>query len=230
MNFFSHYYIDKEKQNPYFLFGTLLPELIPHFNQLLRKSAYHSNITNTNRTFSKIFNGIERHYEVDKLFHNHDFFKKNTTYIKETILLNPHLQPIHYRTFYFAHIALELMIDRIIINKETTEPELFYQFLKSVDVEIIETYFAFIGKSDVFPIFLKTYETHMRIKFLCYYPNNEKFTEALLRLYLKINTNMSPLTTNIFLTSTLLQIEAKLQQEILIFVSELKKQLNQQAA
>ncbi len=230
MNFFSHYYIDKEKQDPYFLFGTLMPELMPHFNQHLRKAVYNSDMTKANPAFLKIFNGIARHYEVDKLFHNHDFFKQNTTYIKETILANPRLQPIHYRTFYFAHIALELMIDRIIIQQEKSEPELFYQFLNSVDIEIVEAYFMFIGKSEVFPDFLKTYETHMRMKFLYYYPNNEKFTEALLRLYSKINTNMPPLATNTFLTSTLLQIEAKLQQEILIFVSEFKNQLNRQAA
>jgi hypothetical protein len=230
MNFFSHYYIDKEKLDPYFLFGTLLPELMPHFNQYLRKAVFGSNMAVADAAFIKIFEGIKRHYEVDKLFHNHDFFRQHTTFIKETILANPQLQPIHYRTFFFAHIALELMIDRLVINAENTEPEKFYQFLNSVDMGIIGAYFTFIGKNEMFPNFLKTYERHIRMRFLYYYHNNEKFTQALLMLYSKINTNMPSLATNTHLTATLLQIEAKLQQEILIFVSEFKKQLNQQNA
>lgn len=232
MNFFSHYYIDKENPSPVFLFGTLLPELMPHFNQHIRKAVFNAPAEGQqiNPVFQAIFKGIQRHYQVDKLFHNHPFFIQHTQYIKQQILQNPGLAVLHTKTYYLAHITLELMIDRVLIKTNAAEPDSFYKFLSTINTETIAQYFAFIGKSEQLPDFLKTYEAHNRIKFLYYYPNNEKFTEALLRLYSKINTNMPTLATHHAFTLVLKQVEAKLQQEMLIFVTEFKNQLNLQTA
>lgn len=230
MNFFSHYFIDQHHAKQYFLFGGLLPEMLPHFNEKLRKAVFRNTQEFPKPEYEQIFNGIKRHYEIDGVFHNHAFFKRNTEIIKQRILNDNALQPLHFRTFYLAHIFLELLIDRVLIQHNKNEPEKFYQLLQQIEITVVYEYFTFIDKKEMFADFSKTFELHIRKKFLYYYTNNEMFTEALLRLYSKINTNMPTLATHAALMQVLLEIEVELQQEILIFVSEFKNQLNSQLA
>jgi len=231
MNFFSHYYLDKENADPWFLFGTLLPELLPHFNEKMRKAVNEYHINKTDTIHESIYKGIQRHYEVDRHFHNSAFFKNNTEIIKQLVLENQHLQPVHYRTFYLAHIWLELLIDRILIKHEHgTAAEGFYDFLETIDIHEIEQYFTLIGKAEIFNGFLQTFERHKRIKYLFYYVDNEKLVSALLRLYSNINPSIFDMNVNTELAKLLVLSEQELQPEILKFVNEFKKSLTQPIA
>jgi hypothetical protein len=228
MNFFSHYYLDKENADKWFLFGTLLPELLPHFNEKMRKAVNsHPPI----EPFDSIYNGIQRHYEVDSRFHNSEFFKTHTAKIKNAILQNQHLEPLHYRTYYLAHIWLELLIDRIIINDSGgQEAGQFYGFLETIDTAVVEAYFIEIGKKEMFPVFINILNRHRELKFLFYYFDNEKFTGALLRLYSSVNPSIFDTMPIQDLTKLLLFLERELQSETLKFVHDFKSLLNPQSA
>jgi hypothetical protein len=231
MNFFSHYYLDKENENPYFIFGTLIPEFFPHFNQYLRKAVFSSTFNAKQKEFLALQAGIMQHYKVDALFHNSDFFKTNTEKIKHAILSNNALIDLHKRTYFLAHITLELLIDRVLLNEKyataNEQPEQFYYFVETIDTEILKQFFMQIGKEAYFDSFHKILARHLSAKYLFYYNDNKKFAEALLRLYLKINTHMQTVETKMALISTLLALELELQTEIQIFVTKFKSNLNQ---
>jgi hypothetical protein len=231
MNFFSHYYLDKENTDKWFLFGTLLPELLPHFNEKMRKAVSDYTTINPVKVHESIYKGIQRHYEVDRHFHNSTFFKEKTAIIKKGVLENQHLQPVHYRTFYLAHIWLELMIDRVLIkNDNGALVERFYDFMETLEEQEIERYFAIIGKPEIFNDFKQTFERHKRIKYLFYYVDNEKFVGALLRLYSNINPSIFDMNVNTELAKLLALTEQEMQSEILKFVNEFKKSLTQPTA
>lgn len=228
MNFFSHYYLDRQHAQPYYILGALLPELFPGFNQHLRKNMLqHQPETEEEQ---HLLHGIHQHYTIDAIFHNSDFFKEQTSLIKNTILQNAQLVGLHYRTFFLAHITLELLIDRILIQIDLKEPKDFYQFLQEVNLKPIEQLFQKTNLQYHYPLFQNIYSRHISVQYLFYYNNNEKFIEALLRLYLKINTHMQSVETKKAFISTILGLELVLQEEIQIFVTNFKKTLNGQPA
>jgi hypothetical protein len=227
MNFFSHY-LDKETNDPWFLFGILLPELLPHFNEKLRKAVNIYAEKDTNKIHQSIYKGVQRHYEVDRLFHNSDFFKQHTAYIKNLVLKNNQLEPLHYRTFFLAHVWLELLTDRILIKNETlAEPAAFYRFLESLELNIIGQYFTALEKQHIFLEFTDIWNFHKQKKFLFGYIDNEKFIRALLRLYSNINPSIFDMNENIEFSKLLLISEQELQHEIQKFVNEFKISLKQ---
>jgi hypothetical protein len=233
MNFFSHYYIDRENDDKWFLFGALLPELVLHFNETLRKPV--NNARNQSKytlhplhtVFDSIYQGIQRHYQVDKHFHGSAFFKTCTEKIKNDILSNQNLKPLHYRTFYLAHIAFELLIDRILLKTlQTQEPEGFYCFLETLETDTLSEYFTCIEKTDMMPVLRNILNRHLEMKFLFHYHDNEKFVRALMRLYSCVNPSIFEAMPNKHLTALLLTIQEELEVKTVKFVYQFKSSLN----
>ena len=228
MNFFSHYYLDKENINPWYKFGILLPELFPHYNQKLRKAVTIYAEKNINETHKSIYKGIQRHYEVDKLFHNSDFFRQKTEIIKLKIIENQQLHALHYRTFFLAHIWLELLIDRtLIVNDTDNEVERFYEYLESIDIKAIQQFFTAIQKEEMLKIFIDTFERNLRMKFLHYYLDNEKLIRALLRLYSKANHSIFDMNVSRIMLKLLLLLEHEMKTDLLNYMYEFKTSLKQ---
>lgn len=116
--------------------------------------------------------GIAWHLEVDKVFHSSSYFKTETERIEE-LLKNAEFTHLKRHYYFFAHILLEILIDRFLI---VDGPELlnnFYESLSKVSLDEMEDYLKRKG----YPIeegrFKTYFERFLEKKFLKGYETDE---------------------------------------------------------
>ena len=123
MNFLTHYIIDKT-DDFYHNIGLTLPDVIVlhnrnvGFRQKTAAQLCHSDIPDD---FRRMCQAMMRHFQLDKWFHGSEFFSSSVTFIQNEFhrLTGGHI------AFYYAHILLEILIDRHIL---TIHPDLHRMF------------------------------------------------------------------------------------------------------
>ncbi|MEM6801720.1 MAG: hypothetical protein AAF696_09990 [Bacteroidota bacterium] len=128
MNFLSHYYLDRDLDNSWFFLGVSTPDLVSIFNRNVRlKKNKMPLIRETENTEAEIsfYNGCLRHIEVDGIFHSSEFFREETQRISK-ILTDAYLPEEISRAFFVAHVAFELILDKILIQETPGLVESFY--------------------------------------------------------------------------------------------------------
>ena len=157
MNFLSHFYFDRYTTDPDIVIGVVLPDLVKNAKKewRLRPEKQESTLLE-NTNLSSILTGWKRHIEVDKYFHSSDFFCHHTHEIKNRI--SPILVNSPARPSFVAHIALELMLDALLLTTSKIEAEHFYAriaeasrpalsyFLELNNVEDTGTFFNFLDE------------------------------------------------------------------------------------
>src|SRR5690606_7759765 len=103
MNFLSHFYFDRHSNDPHRITGIVLPDLVrnsskdwkirPEKNHQIYKLASHRSI----------LGGWQKHIEVDRYFHNSEFFKYHSGELRQA--LSPILEKSAVRPFFLAHIT-----------------------------------------------------------------------------------------------------------------------------
>lgn len=187
MNFLSHFYFEKEK-SPEFIFGLLLPDLYPGFNQLLRKKINHTSASTA--ATQKIRNGIDRHFSHDKIFHQSDFFIENEAYVKKHLNLSC-FKSNRARPFLLRHIYIEMLMDRILLNETPEYGEKFYYKLTLLDKNNLEIFFNELDSSELVPDFFVIFSRFLNSKFLLNYIDNLFFINALIRSYKRVVSYIS---------------------------------------
>lgn len=120
MNFVSHYYLDREHTSSMFLLGISTPDLLSDFRKGIRLRQVHLPLimeSDASEGQIQFYNGVLRHFEVDRLFHSSDFFQSETRYISSQLRNIFNKREIE-RIFFVSHILLELMMDRILIMND----------------------------------------------------------------------------------------------------------------
>lgn len=128
MNFLSHYFLDHQIDDSLFVVGASTPDLVSIFDRKIKfkergisKRVQDSEVTAEQLSF---YQGVIRHFQVDKLFHSSDFFHEETTQLSHNLRVtfpNSEIQ----RSFFVAHILLELALDKLLIQEDET---LLYKF------------------------------------------------------------------------------------------------------
>ncbi len=139
MNFISHFFLDLECKDTFFFLGVSTPDLIGNFDRSIRlKQSTLPLIMENDASKNQInfYNGVIRHFEVDRLFHSSHFFKRETQY------LNGELKQIFTgecidRTFFVSHIMLELILDRVLIRRHNDLPYYFYSHFEAAKLSEI---------------------------------------------------------------------------------------------
>ncbi len=129
MNLISHFYLDREHPESLYFVGIATPDLVSVFDRKTRLKAANLPIIMENessREQMSFYNGILRHFEVDALFHSSEFFQTETQLLARQLKDTFGDKQVK-RSFFVAHILLELILDRILILKDS---ELLYSFYK----------------------------------------------------------------------------------------------------
>ncbi|MEM0995846.1 MAG: hypothetical protein AAGN35_02150 [Bacteroidota bacterium] len=161
MNFISHFYADRGVQDALFIVGTVTPDLMSIYNAKYRVKNSHLNKFDrlahpeVPRSFLK---GLERHFFVDRIFHDSDNFRRETERISQELPLRLPQYDIQ-RKFFIGHLLLELLMDKIIIDRDPRILEEFYghfadarqyaplqQFTGLVAGHTLGTYVSFLRK------------------------------------------------------------------------------------
>jgi acyl carrier protein phosphodiesterase len=139
MNFLSHYYLDRHRENSFFCVGVCTPDLVSIFDRRVRLKAHtlpdlsEGGVTSEQLAFHE---GIMRHLEVDRIFHASDFFHKETSYFSRQLRANFGSEQVS-RGFFVSHILLELLLDKILMEREPHLLENFYRRLTDPGLQFV---------------------------------------------------------------------------------------------
>lgn len=179
MHFLSHYYVDRHTADPYRIVGALLPDISPGFtrtyNAVIRKNDW-----TLDHEPALIHAGVLRHYDVDRQFHGSPVFSDAVTYALSA-LIDSGLDRDRYRLSFIAHIAIELLLDRLLIGHNGSLVTEYYHLLESVERDKLGVYLNRIMPESQLKRTLQAFDRFMEIKFLQYFDRTDGAAEGLVR-------------------------------------------------
>lgn len=188
MNLLSHFYLDRDLVNSYFTVGAATPDLLSIYNSNVRAKAVHLRKMDE-ETADKInpafLDGLKRHFFADGVFHTSPLFQKETRRISELLVeFFPHTTVP--RKFFIAHILLELMLDKVLIDLHPGLLDSYYGHFQSLQP------FRVIRSSTELAVGanLPNYENYMtnflRKKFLFHYAEYDHIAFVLRRILRRV--------------------------------------------
>lgn len=146
MNYLSHYYIDAIEENPYHNLGLILPDLLGIYSRHFKIYDPDNHVVDSFES-RQLMAGILKHFELDSIFHQSEFFLKHTTLIRYS-LEELEITFLASKQHFLAHILLELIIDKVIIQRESQILENFYNDLDHIDQIKVKAFIK--GKDEQF--------------------------------------------------------------------------------
>ena len=179
MHFLSHYYVDRQRNNPLFVLGALVPDIVPHFTK-----TYNAKIRNKDwnlpEDLQPLHEGVLRHYELDAAFHSSLVFKESCAFASEC-MLREGLDREKYRFWFLGHIVTEVILDRQLIIENPGLVDEYYEMLNSVDTYKFGAYLNFIVSEDEKNKILTNFIRFLEVKFLQYLKTTDGAAEGIVR-------------------------------------------------
>ncbi|MEM7370531.1 MAG: hypothetical protein AAF587_18110 [Bacteroidota bacterium] len=136
MNFISHFYLDRHLNDSSFFTGVSTPDLVSVFDRTIRLKARKMPLLMENEATPdeiSFYQGVLRHFEGDRIFHTSTFFEEETGRINE--ILHDAFGDQVERGFFIAHILFELLLDKILIQHDSSLLTEFYHHLTARPVK-----------------------------------------------------------------------------------------------
>jgi len=137
LNFLSHYYHETPCDDPYFVAGVILPDILSNYShrsgEVVKLFVHKLQIPDSKQQES-LQNGVKRHYEIDGYFHESQFFEQNTKSISSLIKTRD-FDCFEKRLYAVSHVMLEIMLDRKILTEDIGACENMYFMLEKVNSE-----------------------------------------------------------------------------------------------
>ena len=184
MNFLSHFYFERHNPNSYIVMGVVLPDLIKNANKDWNLNPQKDEYLYRDvPEYDALLTGWKRHLEVDRLFHNSDFFKEQTTVLKQLILPVLNVGPV--KPFFLAHIALELVLDHLLIAQNMVNADLFYQHLSQANSVSLSGFLRLAKLPDQhkFDLFMTEFITS---RYVLHYEQMENVTYSLNKICMRL--------------------------------------------
>lgn len=145
MNYLSHYYFDRDEDNKYYNIGLILPDLARSHIAKLRINPY-KNITFTTKEISSMNDGCNKHFASDRKFHNWMTFVELTN--KATDMIRESGDKDINRDYFITHIMVEILLDKILLDKNPSLADDFYAMIDSVEMDWILKFMRYAGLQD----------------------------------------------------------------------------------
>ena len=222
MNFLSHFYFDRYTSDPELVIGMVLPDLLRNAKKEwnIRPERYEDAYTDA--FVKKIYTGWQRHIKVDKHFHCSDFFLSHTKEIRTTI--SPFLITSPARAFFVAHIALELMLDSLLLKENLLNTTIFYTHLTNTNKNALAQFFELNNITDQ-AIFFRFLDEFIEAKYLNTYIDPEEIIYALNRICMRIWDNPFNDTQKLQLKAVLIDYQENLKNDFMTIFEEIEKRL-----
>lgn len=183
MNFLSHFYFDRHCNDPNIVLGTVLPDLVKNARKDWNLHPEKREVLFTGAMEISILRGWKRHLTVDRHFHNSAFFVKHTNAIRMAI--TPVLVHSQVRPSFLAHIALEVMLDSILLMDNVLDADQLYANLRRSDRTSL-TNFLELNMMDDIVHFFKFFDKFLEINYLNSYREVHNIMYALNRVCMRI--------------------------------------------
>ena len=181
MNFLSHYYFDRDGTNCYHTLGTVLPDLLKNADKTI--TIHPEKLHHTNASVNLIINGWNKHLAVDRYFHSSDFFLTHSHQLKK--LLAPAIEGSPVKPFFLGHIALELILDNLLLTTGKITADGFYDHMVGCDSGIIQEFLTFAGLKDS-TRFFRFFEGFKKDGYLHTYSETHQIAYALKRICMRV--------------------------------------------
>ncbi|MEJ7692935.1 hypothetical protein [Daejeonella sp.] len=183
MNFLSHFYFDRHTSDPNLVLGTVLPDLVKNARKDWNMHPQKKEILFTRAPERAILKGWKRHLAVDRYFHNSGFFLKHTNAIRTAIA--PALLHSQVRPSFLAHIALEVMLDSLLLTECVIDADHLYANLRRADRSALAN-FLDLNKIDDTEYFFKFFDKFLEVSYLHTYRETHNIMYALNRICMRI--------------------------------------------
>ncbi len=221
MNFLSHYYFDRASNNNFQIIGSVLPDLVR--NAVPNANLFPDKIKSSLSLNEKcILFGWNKHLLVDKHFHSSHFFSEQTAKLKP--LLIPIVHETQIRPSFLAHIALELLLDHLLLEEQIISAKKFYETLKNVDRAELES-FLFKAKLQQIELFFSSFDKFIASEYLFSYKKLESISYALNQICLRLWPEGLDQTQRSTLTEALAVFKKNINNTFLQIFNEITEKL-----
>lgn len=181
MNFLSHFYFDRNTTNCYHILGIVLPDLLKNADKTI--VLHPEKLHHKNNRVNSIIKGWNKHLEVDRYFHSSEFFLTHSHELKK--LLTPAIKGSPVKPFFLGHIAIELILDNLLITTNKIRANDFYDHLANCDNDIIQEFLTSAELKDSKKFFL-FFDGFKRDGYLHTYSETPKIAYALKRICMRV--------------------------------------------
>jgi len=184
MNFLSHFYFDRDTTDCYLVLGTVLPDLLKNADKTV--IIHPEKIVTDNVAVNSILKGWKKHLEVDRYFHSSDFFLTHSHLLKKQLL--PAIEGSPVKPFFLGHIALELILDNLLLTTQKVTADGFYDHLEGCKADMMDEFLTAAGLKNT-AVFFKFYDDFKKSRYLHSYAETPKITYALKRICMRVWNN-----------------------------------------
>ena len=224
MNFLSHYYFERYSHNPELVLGSVLPDLIKNadkgINVLPQK--FEDRFTN-NPKLQSIYHGWMRHMETDRYFHNAPFFYEHTHALK--LVHAPTVEGTPIRPSFLSHIALELLLDHLLLQHNWVHESDFYECLAEADRDITDKFLKLSGVQET-GFFFTYFNSFMRAQYVGSYREFDQITFAIINICRRLCDVSLTADQKEKMTSAIIDYAGKLDGNFQPIFDEIRAQLS----
>lgn len=219
MNYLAHYYCLPAKATEFHVFGNLLPDIFPSFTKFYNEELKNKKFVHLSSSF-QIFEGIQTHFKIDEIFHNHSLFTENLEHIK--ILLKE--SKLNTKNYVLAHLIVEFMIDRLLILNDKNIAVDFYVKCNKIRRYKLADFFKNSIKKEDFTNFMLKFNLFLENEYAHHLKNIENIPKAL-SFVLKNRLGIDFLYNDKQILEILNFIEKKMEKNLLSQLQEIKSML-----
>lgn len=187
MNFLSHYKVGKGYDSPDRTLGKILPDLIRSVDKRLRIT--HKSVEDLPQQLQELSAGIELHLQTDVYFHNSAWFQEKERYIKKSLAAMPLPKRFKYR-YFFAHVLVEMLLDRVVMKQEPQLLDGFYHSLSGVEKATLTHYFQYKGWDAHLDKCWQVLQRFLASQYLYQYTDNAQLLYALGRVAQRVDLEL----------------------------------------
>jgi len=220
MNFLSHFYFDRDTDNCYHILGTVLPDLLKNADKSV--ILHPEKLNHPDEHINSIIQGWKKHLEVDRHFHSSDFFITHSHQLKKKLL--PVIEGSPVKPFFLGHIALELLLDNLLLTTNKVTAEGFYDHLDGCETPVVDKFLTFAGLSDT-EVFFKFYEKFKRRRYLFTYAEIKEIAYALKRICMRVWTDPFTPQQEAEMTGVLFAYRASLMDNFMSIFNEIEEKM-----
>ena len=181
MNFLSHFYFDRESDNCYHVLGTVLPDLLKNADKTI--VLHPEKLCHPEMEINSIIHGWNKHLEVDRYFHSSAFFITHSNQLKK--ILAPVIIGSPVKPFFLGHVALEIILDNLLITTQKVSVDTFYDHLDKCENGVINEFLTFAGLKNT-DNFFTFYSNFKRNRYLFSYAETKGIAYALKRICMRV--------------------------------------------
>ncbi len=181
MHFLAHIYAQRQQLTPEFMFGLIMPDLVPGFTKTFNRAIAKAALPE-NGLAAEIHKGIHAHFADDKLFHALKLFENFCAELTQT-LTDKGLNRSELRTSVIAHLLTEMLFDRWLAAQHAHLPFEFYTLLEQLNEEAVHLYSGKKNLMEEKRISLEKRDWFLNFRFLHQLQNSEQMVQGVSRIY-----------------------------------------------